>query len=363
MSNPESKHSDKKSKIKRYNKRLNSLGNLAYPGGFNIPTSIELVQYNTKQYSAKKLTGDLKIHDHLSPEFTSWFRITGMTDVQTISAICSECGIERFDIRNLFSGQQVTKIVTYKKSNFALMSGCFIDDEGDLQTEQIAFIVGQNYVISIQESATLYFEEVFHLLKNPQSQVRLKTADFLFCVLLNNFQGILSNSVYTLIDKISETEDLLIDGSSEKLNIMDQVRRGRANYLTMRRIVAPLREELVNILHNPNGLILAENIMYFNDFDDKLRAVISDLEIYNETFRSVLDIYYSNNNQRMNDIIKRLTIVSTIFIPLTFIVGVWGMNFRFMPELNWKYGYFLAWGIIFLITLILVWLLKKKKWF
>ncbi|NDW09443.1 magnesium and cobalt transport protein CorA [Dysgonomonas sp. 520] len=358
-----SKHLVRKSKLGKYKKESLVLGDITYRGSYNIPTSIEHYQYNNQSYTDKKMQGEIKIYDCLLPNTVSWFQITGLTDVDKIKKICKECGIERFDIRNLFAGQRVTKVVSYPNISFLLLSGCYVDNEKNMQTEQIAFILGKDFVISMQESSTSYFNGIVEVLQNPSSQLRMKNADYLLCMLLNCVQGQYVETIYSEIEIMSEVEDILIDKTDQQVNVMASMREGRNNYLTLRRSVSPLREEFANILHNTNGLISSDNMMYFNDFDDKLRAVLNDLEIYNETLRSVLEIYYNDNSQRMNEIIKRLTVVSTIFIPLTFIVGVWGMNFKIMPEVEWKYGYLFAWLVIFAITLISVWLLKKKRWF
>jgi magnesium transporter len=116
-------------------------------------------------------------------------------------------------------------------------------------------------------------------------------------------------------------------------------------------------------LHNANKLIKEENIVYFNDFDDRMRTTLGDLASFHESLTSLLDLYYNNNNLKMNEIIKRLTVVSTIFIPLTFMVGVWGMNFKFMPEIEWEYGYFFSWMVLALVALFTYLWMRKQKWF
>lgn len=162
--------------------------------------------------------------------------------------------------------------------------------------------------------------------------------------------------------KLDEMEDKLIHQEDTDKNVMGFLRMRRSDYAVIRRSIMPLREEYVNLLHNSNNLILDDNIMYFNDFDDRLRTTLEELEIMHETLASLIDLYFNNNNLRMNEIIKRLTIVSTIFIPLTFMVGVWGMNFKFMPELEWEYGYVVSWLILIVIAIIAILFLKRKKW-
>jgi magnesium transporter len=124
-----------------------------------------------------------------------------------------------------------------------------------------------------------------------------------------------------------------------------------------------MREEYLNLQHNTNGMISEQNIIYFNDFDDKLRTLLDDLEMFYMSVVSLSDLYFNNHNMQMNNVIKKLTIVSTIFMPLTFMVGVWGMNFESMPELKWAHGYLFSWGI-FAVMAFFSWLfLKHKKWF
>ena len=147
------------------------------------------------------------------------------------------------------------------------------------------------------------------------------------------------------------------------MDILQFMHRCRVNYMHIKRTVIALREEYSNLLHNTNKLIKEENIVYFNDFDDRMRTTLSDLASFHESLTSLLDLYYNNNNLKMNEIIKRLTVVSTIFIPLTFMVGVWGMNFKFMPEIEWEYGYLFSWIVLVLIALFNYLWMRKQKWF
>ncbi len=125
----------------------------------------------------------------------------------------------------------------------------------------------------------------------------------------------------------------------------------------------PLKDQYSRLLLSDNELLTKNNRVFFNDVNDHLQFVLQTIEICRETLSSLVDLYISNNDLRMNDIMKRLTVVSTIFIPLTFLVGVWGMNFKMMPELDWKYGYLTAWIIMIIVGWIGYWFFKKKKWY
>jgi len=130
----------------------------------------------------------------------------------------------------------------------------------------------------------------------------------------------------------------------------------------MKKAVLPLKEQYIKLLRSENEMMHKVNRPFFNDVNDHLQFVLQTIDICRETLSSLVDLYISNNDLRMNDIMKRLTVVSTIFIPLTFLAGVWGMNFKFMPELDWRYGYVAAWAIMLVTGLLVYWFLKRKKW-
>jgi len=357
-----SKHSTKKTTPAKRIKKSSFLQNLSYLGGYDVSTTIELVRYNTQHVVSRTIQNEQHMQDEIQDGYISWFRVTGFSDVTRISNICSTFGIHRFDIKDLFSNLEVTKIVTYDKATFIMMTGCFLKDD-NLQVEQIAFILGKNYIISFQEVASPIFDDVISAIKESRFQLRENKADYLLYILLNGVHSRYIDNISQINDKVDEIEERLIEERLSDKTIMQFFRNKRKEYALLRRSITPFREEYNNLLHNANNLIDNSSLIYFNDFDDRLRTTLEELEILNESISSLMDLYFNNNNLKMNDIIKRLTIVSTIFIPLTFMVGVWGMNFKFMPELEWEYGYLFSWGILLVVALIAIFFLKKKRWF
>jgi len=350
---------------KTYRKRGNThvLQNLSYQGSYDIPTKIEMVRYNARQVTNQTILPDQLLIDQIKTDSVCWFKITGFTDVDRISRICKNFGIQRFDIKDLFSNLQVTKIVTYKKATFIMLSGCFVAENEFVEAEQIGFILGENYLISFQENESPVFDGIKAAIQQSHIQLREKGADYLLYILLNCIHTGYNDVIDKVSMKLDRMEEKLINQEDGDENVMKFIRNRRVDYSLIRRSLMPLREEYVNLLHNPNRLILDENIMYFDDFDDRVRTTLDELEIMHETLASLMDLFFNNNNLKMNEIIKRLTIVSTIFIPLTFMVGVWGMNFKIMPELDWDYGYLVSWVILVIIAVIAILFLKKKKWF
>lgn len=350
-------------KIRKHVKNAHLLEKLMYMGDECVPTSIELIQYDKSQLSEREVQPTEKFKDLLKPDCINWFRVTGIADAETTFNICRAFGIPRFDIKDLLSGYHVTKVIEHETNTFILMSGSYINESQQLIIYQNAFILGDNYVVSFQEHPSAIFDDVKDAIKEGRVLIREKDEDYLLYILLNCLHSSFNDTIIKITNRLNEMEDRLIDDDTEHLNVMKFISQRRKDASLLRRVIAPLREEYVNLLHNSNKLIKPENLMYFEDFDDRLRTSSDDLVALRDSIGALSDLYFNNNNLRMNNVIKKLTIVSTIFIPLTFMVGVWGMNFDFMPELKWQYGYLFAWGIMFVIVLIAIFYLKRKRWF
>lgn len=350
-------------KMRKHVKNAHLLDKLVYMGEENVSTSIQLTQYNRTQVTERSVQPTEKLNELVKPEYVNWFRITGISEAETTYNICKMFGIPRFDIKDLLSGYPVTKVITHDKNTFILMLGSYINDDNELKIYQNAFILGENYVVSFQERATTIFNDVKDAIQESRVFIREKGSDYLLYILLNCIHSSFNDSVIKISNRLNEMEDLLIDDNTDGLNVMRFISRRKKEQSLLKRIVSPLREEYSNLLYNTNQLIKPENKMYFDDFDDRLRTSSDDLTALREAIGSLTDLYFNNNNLRMNNVIKKLTIVSTIFIPLTFMVGVWGMNFENMPELKWEHGYLFAWGIMFIILVLAVLYLKRKKWF
>ncbi|WP_165041968.1 magnesium/cobalt transporter CorA [Dysgonomonas sp. ZJ709] len=333
-----------------------------YQGENDIPTQIELIQYDESEIDVKNIPPDTDIMNEIKLNKINWFKTVGVSDVTRINQICRGCGLHGFDIKDLLSDQDVVKAVVYDKVSFVLMPGFFFNTNGEFESFQIGFILGDNFVISFQESPMPVFDDVKKAFNDNHIPLRRNGADFLLYVLLNSVNSLYMNASIRIEDQLLDAEDQLI-AQRNSLDIMNFLRARRMEYIKMKRSIVSFREEYSNLLRNSNKLIKDENIVYINDYDDKLRTVLSDLEACHELLVSLIDLHYSNSNMRMNEIMKRLTIVSTIFIPLTFLAGVWGMNFKFMPEIESPYGYVFAWITFIVVGFLAGYFLKKRNWF
>lgn len=335
----------------------------SYQGSIEIPTSIELIQYSTDDVLVTTLQPDSQLKKEINRDKINWFKVTGISDVSRIAQICHEFGLHAFDVKELMSKQQLVKVVQYNDITFILMSGFYADDDmRTLNNMQIAFIAGENVVVSFKEAPVHVFDDVLQALKDNNALLRQKGPDYLLYILLSTVNSLNTSLIIKAEDLLAEIEDQLIL-QKESENLLQFLHAQRLDYMHIKRFMVSFREEYYNLQHSGNNFIQDENVVFFEDLDDRLRTTLGRLDDLHESIISLLDLYYNNNNLKLNLIMKRLTVVSTIFIPLTFMVGVWGMNFKVMPELEWEYGYLVSWVSFVLIGVIVFTFMKIKKWF
>lgn len=339
------------------------LEKISYLGDIQTGTTIELIQYDEEKFSVTPFVACKNIKNYIDTKKVNWFKVVGISDVQKIFDICKAFDIQLFDIKDMLSANRVTKIIPYRNATFILVSGYSLNRANEPHFNQIAFIFGKNYVVSFQETVEPIFDDVRDAISEKRVYLREKNADYLLYMLLNDINSTYNETLVRLMDIVGEHEAELIENPYNAKNTIHFIQQNKREYFLIKRSVTSLREEYGNLLHNTNELIDKNNMLYFIDFDDKLRTSLDDLEMFYQAVDSLSDMYFNNNNMQMNNVIKKLTIVSTIFMPLTFMVGVWGMNFKFMPELDWTKGYLFAWGIFALMVLCSWLFLKYKKWF
>ena len=351
----------KKEKKRHYNRFF--LDKLAYSGSYNTPTTIRSRTFNAKEYhvSQSKTPAIPALPDD---GHQLWIQVCGLSAFDAMIAIGKRFEINQSDLQDILTADHITKISVTDKSLLLIVKDFFPNEKGDLNIEQISLLLYENYVISFQESNRPIFDLVSKALEANTNKIREKSIDYLFGILIDS---VINNYVETIGDieqSLEDMEECLIDPGMKDNNVGPQILTARKNIQRMRRSIIPLKEQLPRLIHpDDTNLIRKENVAYLVDINDHLQLAIQLLEASREEASAVFDLNIANNDLKRNDIMKRLTVVSTIFIPLTFIVGVWGMNFKFMPETEWKYGYLFAWIILFVTGLATWWYLIKRKWF
>ena len=343
---------------------------LVYTGDSQTPTHLHLCTYNATEIEEMTEEHFEPIAKAMDNQRINWLQVYGMKNTEAIREICTYFEIDFLILQDILTADHPTKIEEHDKYTVLILKLFHrkqsVPDEPEdldsLEQEQLCIIQGANFMLSFMEKETGFFDDVIAALHHNVLKIRNRQTDYLLSVLLNS---VMSNYIST----VSEIDDALEDLEEQLLNITDEEDTGfrlqvlRRQYMLLKKAVLPLKEQYKNLLRGENVSIHKANRPYFNDVNDHLQFVLQTIDTCRETLSSLVDLYISNNNLRMNDIMKRLTVVSTIFIPLTFLVGVWGMNFRGMPELDWRYGYLYAWILIFLVGTAVYWYFRKKKWY
>ena len=228
------------------------------------------------------------------------------------------------------------------------------------QYEQISLLLMENYVITFKEKSDDVFNPIHNRLKNPKGRIRQFGADYLVYVILDTIVDeyfVVEDSLDSLFDPLEDS--LLTSPSHQILELIQLIRR---ELISMKRSISPLRELMINIQRSDTGLIKEKTLRYFNDVHDHVLRVLDSLESYRERIAAMQDLYLSSISNKMNEAMKVLTVFASIFIPLTFIAGIYGMNFEYMPELKWQWAYPSLWLLFISISVSLLIYFKRKKW-
>lgn len=319
-------------------------------------TSLELIRENESYFTRTFKVGEL------DKKNTYWLNYHSLASKEEISCLMEEQGLHRLTIEDVFTEKHRPKLEEFDNYIFftiqsALPSGLH---EWSLVQEQISFVLGKNYLISLQEKKSDHFPEVRKRLESDIGMIRQRGADFLLFKMLD---AIVDN-YFEVLDHITElirTLEIKVfkDTSEDTLKEVEVLKK---QLTELRRIVVPLRDIAMQLEKSENSFIASDNLHYFNDLKDNCLSIIDEIDTNKNVLDSLTNLYYASQGQKMNEIMKLLTIVSTIFIPLTFIAGVYGMNFVHMPELKLKYGYYIIWGVMIIISVALWFYFKSKGW-
>jgi magnesium transporter len=333
-----------------------------YTGQFQTQTHIRVLNYSQHDFIEKEMSEIAEIQSIINENCVTWIRVSGMTNAGLIIDLIKSVGLNELDARDILTTQHIMSIEEYDKNIFIVMPVTYTAGEQKI-TEQVALITGKNYLISIQESEHPLFESICGEIKNDKYlKFNNRKSDFLMASILNEVVTYYGDEVVQLEDNLEDLEDQLLDIRQIHKDLITEIQEKRREMIHLRKLLFPFKEQFSKLLRVDPGLIQKQEVPYFKDIYDQLLYILQNLESCREILSSLVDLYLSNNDVKMNVVMKQLTLVATIFIPLTFLVGVWGMNFKFMPELDWRYGYLFAWVLMVGIGGFVWWYLKRKEW-
>jgi magnesium transporter len=280
-----------------------------------------------------------------------WLDIAGLGDAAAITRVGELFGLHRLALEDVVSGHQRPKVESYGAVLFIVVRLPELDGE-QLDSDQLSLFLGENFVVSFQNRPGNCFDPVRERLRKTGGRMRSLGADYLAYALLDSAV----DSYFPVLESFGERLDTLEDDvlNSPDNNSIARIHTIKRDLLYLRRATWPQREAIGALLREPSPLIQPETRVYLNDCYDHAVQVMDLLETQRELGSSLLDVWLSSASNRMNEVMRLLTVISTIFIPLTFIVGVYGMNFEYMPELHWKWAYPLCLALMLIVALLMV---------
>ena len=323
---------------------------------------ITVIDYDETQYAEKEVK---KIEDCFPFKETpsiSWINIDGVHQVEVIEKLGAHFVLHPLLQEDVVDTHQRPKFDEFDDHLFIVLRMFFFNEEAnELEAEQISLIVGYNFIISFQEKEGDVFEQVRQRLRNGKGRIRKKGSDYLAYVLIDA----IVDSYYNILEQLGESiealqEELVADPRQGDLQTIQRLKR---DMLFFRKSVWPLRDLIGGLAKSESTLIKEDVFIYLRDVYDHVIQAIDTIETFRDMLSSMLDIYLSSLSNKMNQVMKVLTIIATLFIPMTFLAGIYGMNFKYMPELEWRYAYFVFWAIVVTVFIIMIVWFKKKKWF
>jgi len=325
------------------------------------PVKITVFEYNEKDCRKVEVKNPEACKDFLRSSGVVWINVDGVHNTSIIERICSIFDIHPLVQEDITNIGQRPKMDEYEKYLYIITKMLYEDNKDkNILIEQVSIILMQNIVISFQERHGDVFDPVRTKLLEDKGFVRKRGSDYLAYALLDAIVDHYFVIIENLEDNMQYLEDSVVEHPDSK--DLRKLQKLKSQLIFLRRYLWPLREILSKMASGDTLLIKKKTHPFFRDVYDHTLQVIEILETFQDVVTSLLDIYLSSINNRMNSIMKLLTIISTIFIPLTFITGLYGMNFRYMPELSWKWSYPIVLAVMLLISLGMIRFFKKKKW-
>lgn len=324
------------------------------------PVRMHLIRFDQDQVEEQTVT-QLTAIPPIIPGKVSWLNIDGVHDVATVRAIGDAYKIHPLILEDILNTEQRPKCEQYDQTVYVVVHLLEDDVEhGRVLRDQVSLVFGDDFVLSFQERPGDVFDILRDRIRTGKGIVRRHRGDYLAYALVDATVDHYFVLAETLEDRVDVLQAMLLDRPHESL--VQAIHGLRREVARIRRSVWPMRSLIETWIKLETGASHATTRLYLRDVHDHVSRVLDDLNAVRDTITSLLDTYLSLMSQRMNEVMKVLTVIATIFMPLTFVVGVYGMNFDYMPELHWPWSYPILWGVLGVAGLSMGWYFKRKKW-
>lgn len=349
-------------KVKLLNRKKSDPDKFIFTGTYTVDhPDIQLFKYNKDNCIENKDMAVSDIENFDSNGYCNWLNIYGLNDSDAIASICRKQGVDSLVIQDILDINQRPKFQEFDTYSFLTIKSTLPSD-ADMIVEQISFVFGKNFLISFQERKADYFDHLRFRLREYKGIIRDRGSDYLLYAML---EAILDNYFKTLEIIDSEADKLNLANINEDPDpsILEKIEKHKKFVYFIKKAIHPIKEFIAIIERETSQYIEGRNLNYFLEIKDLCLTLIDRCDTIISSLESSANLFFSVQGHRMNQVMKTLTVVATIFIPLTFIAGIYGMNFTNMPELQWKYGYAAIWVVILIVLISMIIYFKRKKWF
>jgi len=337
-------------------------GTVTYTGTkANTATKVEIIDYNKEKYSRVDSENIEDAFGFETSEHVTWININGLNNTKEIERLGEYYNLHPLIQEDIVTTNQRPKMDEYEDYLFIVFKMLHYNDDGEFINEHVSMVVGKDYVTTFQEADGDVWDGLRDRLLNSKGRIRSAGSDYLMFALLDAIVDNYFSVIETLSSKIEFIEDQLFDDEIED-GITQDIQVLKKEILRIRRAVVPLREVVNRLEKTETPLIEIRTQNYIRDLYDHIIQVSESVDIYREMIWGLMDMYMTTISNKMNEVMKVLTIMASIFIPLTFMAGIYGMNFEYIPELQFKYGYFVLWGAMLLVFFAMLYYFKRKKW-
>ncbi|MDY6904616.1 MAG: magnesium/cobalt transporter CorA [Thermodesulfobacteriota bacterium] len=323
---------------------------------------ITLTEYDGETLSEKQIPDvDALIRETTGKEMVRWIDINGIHDVSIIEAMGQAFQIHPLVLEDILNTGHRPKLEAQENYVYIVLKMIQFDDEKDqIQSEQLSLLLGDGFVISFQEKPGDVFDAVRERLRSGKGRIRKNGCDYLVYALLDAVVDYYFLALENFSDRIEAMEEVLMEDPSPR--ILEAIHASKREMIFLRKQIWPLRDIVGQLRKGEVPYVQSLNRMFYDDVYDHMIQAVEITESFRDMLSGLQDLYLSTISFKMNEVMKVLTIIATIFIPLTFIAGIYGMNFQYMPELTWRWGYGAVWLVMGVVALGLFFYFKKKRW-